>query len=137
MNDCIFCKIIKKEIPAAIVYEDEKTLAFLDIHPIRSGHVLVIPKVHVPIFYDLDKNLYSRVMLVVKKISKAVNEVTKPKRVGLIVAGFDVVHTHIHIIPMQDYNDITSKQIMENRLGNPTNREMEEVASRIKSLLKD
>ncbi|MCF7833915.1 MAG: HIT domain-containing protein [Candidatus Pacebacteria bacterium] len=126
MQDCIFCKIINGEIPAYKVYEDESTLAFLDINPINKGHVLVIPKKHEPEFQDLEDLQYTSLMSTVKKISLLIKEKIKPKRVGVMVAGWDVPHTHIHVVPMNDTTDITSKRILEGSIQKYTPEEFEE-----------
>lgn len=131
MNNCIFCKLSSGEISTNKVYEDEHTFAFLDKHPINPGHILVIPKIHEPDFYNLDDVYYQAVMNTVKKLSKIVNEKMNPKKVGLIVAGWDVPHTHIHVVPMHDYNDITSKSILEGNRSNPTNIELQNVLDQL------
>lgn len=113
MDDCIFCKIIRGEVPIPRIYEDDRIVAFLDIHPINEGHTLVIPKEHVPDFQRMDDALYVSAMQVAKKIATIVDERLKPKRVGLVIAGWDVPHTHIHVVPMHDYHDITSKRMLE------------------------
>jgi histidine triad (HIT) family protein len=124
MDNCIFCKITKGEIPTNKVYEDDSTFAFLDKHPINQGHILVVPKTHQPDFYRLEDEAYTNLMLTVKKLSGIVQEKFNPKKVGIIIAGWDVPHTHVHIVPMNDYNDITSKSIMENNRANPTQEEL-------------
>ena len=134
MSDCIFCKISKGEIASHKVYEDEYTFAFLDRHPINPGHVLVIPKLHEPDFYKLENEAYIRLMDTVKKISAMVDKNFDPEKVGLIVAGWDVPHTHFHVVPMNDYNDITSKSIMEGNRANPTD---EELIASLQQLLED
>ena len=133
MEDCPFCKISKGEIPTHKIYEDDFSFAFLDKHPINPGHILVIPKTHEPNFYSLDDENYQGLMSAVKKLSTLVNEKIHPKKVGLIIAGWDVPHTHVHIVPMQDYNDITSKSILEGKRANPTDEELERTASILKN----
>lgn len=129
MNDCIFCKLASGEIPTNKVYEDDLTFAFLDKHPINKGHILVIPKKHEPDFYKLDDESYQALMATVKKLSALVNEKIQPKKVGLIIAGWDIPHAHIHIVPMQDYHDITSKSMLEGKRANPSYEELAEVAN--------
>ncbi|MBP6084938.1 HIT domain-containing protein [Candidatus Gracilibacteria bacterium] len=129
-ESCIFCRIVQGEIPAHKVYEDEYVLAFLDLHPIRTGHLLVIPKFHEPDFYKLSENLYTQVMAVVQKLAYKVNDLFLPKKVGLIVSGFDVAHTHVHLVPMVDSHDITSKQLLEGVRTNPSMEELATVAKR-------
>lgn len=131
-NDCGFCKVITGENTAHKVFENDSILAFMDKHPIQPGHLLIIPKEHTPNFYDLEDGLYTQLMLVAKKLSTRVNEVMRPKKVGLIVAGFDVPHTHIHIVPMHDYHDITSKSLIEGNRANPTPDELEVVAQKLR-----
>jgi len=132
MENCIFCKIIKGEIPSVKIWEDKKVLAFLDIHPINPGHILVIPKKHEPDFYNLDETSYSYLMDAVKSLSKKVETIIKPKKVGLIVAGWDVPHAHIHIVPMYDYHDVTSKSLIEGKKSNPSTEELNKIAEKIR-----
>jgi histidine triad (HIT) family protein len=126
MDDCVFCKISKGELVANKIYEDEFSFAFLDKHPINPGHILVIPKVHEPDFYKLDELNYQALMSTVKKLAALVNEKIKPKKVGIIAAGWDVPHAHIHVVPMQDYHDITSKSLLEGKRSNPSSEELTE-----------
>ncbi len=97
----IFTKIIEGEIPSYKIYEDEKTLAFLDIHPETSGHTLVIPKVEVDKVYDLSDADYQALMMTVKKVAQNMEKVLG-KRVVVKVIGVDVPHAHVHVMPMDD-----------------------------------
>jgi histidine triad (HIT) family protein len=99
MEDSIFTKIIKGEIPCHKVYEDDKTLAFLDIHGAVPGHTLVIPKLQVDHLWDLSDEDYQAVMTTTRKVANRLREVLKPLRVGLKVMGEEVPHAHIHLIP--------------------------------------
>jgi histidine triad (HIT) family protein len=135
MMNCPFCKILKDEIPTHKIYEDEYVLAFLDKHPINPGHVLVIPKKHEADFYKLDDNLYYKLMFAVKKLADVVNNFTHPKKVGLIIAGWDVQHTHVHIVPMHDYHDITSKSMLEGKRSNPSDEELKKITEGLKELI--
>lgn len=130
--NCVFCKMVKGEVSCHKVFENKSILAFMDIHPINRGHVLVIPKRHVPDFYEIEEKLYNEPMARVKQISKAVYKVTKPKKIGLAVAGFDVPHTHVHIIPMHEYHDLTSKSLLEGKIATPTAEELKQIANQIK-----
>lgn len=98
MTESAFTKIIKGELPAHKVYEDEKTIAIIPLHPIARAHVLVIPKVQVDQFIDLPDEEYQAVMLTVKKVGQRINEKVQPKRIGLQVVGLDVPHVHVHVI---------------------------------------
>jgi histidine triad (HIT) family protein len=98
MSDSVFTKIIKGEIPAHKVYEDDKTIAIVPLHTIAKGHVLVIPKVQVDQFIDLKDDDYQALMATVKKVGRRMREVLNPKRIGLQVIGTDVPHVHVHVI---------------------------------------
>jgi len=115
MNECLFCRIAKKEIPCHLVYEDDLTLAFLDIHPIRDGHVLVIPKSHHPYFDDLPPALSHHIMDVSQRIAKALKDQTGVTRVGLAFTGHHVPHAHAHLVPMHHQHDITSMQYVQEK----------------------
>jgi len=102
MQDSIFTKIIKGEIPCHKIYEDEKTFAFLDIHPVADGHTLVIPRKQIEFLWDLEDEDYQAVMAAAKKVALRVREVFGVPYVGERVVGVDVPHAHVHIIPFSD-----------------------------------
>jgi len=97
MEDSIFTKIIKGEIPSHKIYEDDKTYAFLDIHPKTPGHTLVIPKKQVEFVWDLDEEDYAAVMATVKKVALRLKEVMGGPYIGELVVGIDVPHAHVHV----------------------------------------
>lgn len=99
-NDCIFCKIVQGEILADKVYEDEYTIAFLDIHPKAPGHTLLIPKEHHRWFLDMPDTLYNKVFESVKKVGEELKEKHKADYVRLGIVGTDVGHVHIHLLPL-------------------------------------
>lgn len=109
MEDCIFCKIVKGEIPAAKIWEDENYFAFADIAPRKPGHILVLPKKHISYIFDVDKNLLCGLMEACKPIAHALEKVYKPEsgRVGIMVAGIEIPHVHIHLIPMDEGKDLS------------------------------
>lgn len=98
----IFIKIVNGEIPSHKVYEDDTTLAFLDIFSPVPGHVLVIPKKQVDALWDLDNSDYAAVMETVKKVARKQREALGVARVGVKVVGVDVPHAHVHLIPFDD-----------------------------------
>lgn len=98
MEDSVFTKIIRGELPSHKVYEDNKTIAIIPLQPIAKGHVLVIPKLQVDQFFDLPDEDYQALMTTVKKVATHMNQVLQPKRIGLQVVGLDVPHVHIHVI---------------------------------------
>jgi histidine triad (HIT) family protein len=107
MNDSIFTKIIKGEIPAHKIYEDDDVLAFLDIHPIVPGHTLVIPKKQVEFIWDLDAENYRKLTDAVKTIAIHLRDTLAVSYVGEKVVGTDVPHAHVHLIPFNkddEYN---------------------------------
>ena len=108
--DCIFCKIVKGEIPAVKIYEDEKHFAFLDVNPINSGHTLLIPKKHTEYLFDLKDNEYSELMLKVKSFAKLLKNKLKSKKIGLIIEGFGVLHVHIHLVPINSMGELNQKR---------------------------
>lgn len=102
----VFTKIIKGEIPCHKIAETDLFLAFLDIRPLAAGHTLVIPKEEVDYIFDLDDYLLSSLMLFAKKVSKAVEAAVPCKRIGLAVVGLEVPHVHIHLIPIENVQDM-------------------------------
>lgn len=107
-QDCIFCKIIKGEIPAAKVYENDDFLAFLSVAPVKAGHTLVIPKKHVDYIFDADDEILSKVLIFSRPVAKALSKTFNPKtnKVGIITAGLEIPHMHIHLIPMDQESDL-------------------------------
>lgn len=101
-NDCIFCKIIKGEIPSYKIHENEKHFAFLDINPLNDGHLLIIPKRHEDYIFDLTDKEYQDIFNEAKKLAEPLKRVTKAKRIAIVVEGMAVPHIHIHLIPLND-----------------------------------
>lgn len=99
MQDSIFTQIIKGQIPCHKIYEDDKTLAFLDIHPIQPGHTLVIPKKQVEFVWDMEDEEYQAVMATAKKVALHMRAVLGTPYIGSQVVGVDVPHAHVHLIP--------------------------------------
>jgi histidine triad (HIT) family protein len=97
----IFTRIVEGEIPAHKVYEDDRYLAFLDIGPVAVGHTLVIPKEEVDHLFDLDADTHDGLFRVVRVVAQAVRQALSPPRVGVVVAGFEVPHAHVHVIPLE------------------------------------
>jgi len=109
MQDCIFCKIVNKEIDHQKIWENDGYIAFLDAHPIRAGHTLVIPKKHVDYIFDIDDEEYAGLMLASKAVAKIIKEKLKPTRVGVLVEGFGINHAHVHLIPIDNGGEIDIK----------------------------
>ncbi|MES2416307.1 MAG: HIT domain-containing protein [Patescibacteria group bacterium] len=98
-NDCIFCKIIKNEIPSNKVYEDANFLAFMDIQPVSDGHLLVIPKTHVEWMQDADDETVAGAFKISKKLMTSIKNSIGCDYVQVSVVGKDIPHFHIHLIP--------------------------------------
>lgn len=131
MEDCIFCKIIEKKMPANIVYEDEKYISFLTLEPINPGHLLIVPKDHSSYVFDIEEPIYSELFVLSKKIAKALKDVTDAKRIGLAIEGFGVDHTHIHLVPVNSGNELDPNR------GKPAaESELEDMANEIIEALK-
>jgi histidine triad (HIT) family protein len=96
----IFTKILAGEIPAHKILENEKYLAFLDIRPVNPGHTLVIPKREIDYIFDIEDELLKGLVIFAKKVALAVRKTIPCKRVGVMVAGLEVPHAHIHLIPI-------------------------------------
>lgn len=101
----IFTKIIRGEIPAHKVYEDDRTIAFLDIYSPIPGHTLVVPKVQVEFVWDLETEEYANLMVTVQKIALRLREVLDVPYIGEKVVGVDVPHAHVHLVPFQATTD--------------------------------
>lgn len=112
MDDCLFCKIVKGEIPANKIYEDNNFLVFLDINPGSKGHSLLIPKNHETNLLNEKDDLGTKMLIVIKKVCKALKQSLGAEGFNIVsninsVAGQEVFHTHIHIIPRYDPNEMS------------------------------
>lgn len=106
----LFSKIINDEIPSYKIAENEKFFAFLDIFPLREGHVLVIPKTEVDNLFDLDDSYLSEMLTFAKPIAKAIEKAFACNRCGISVIGLEVPHAHVHLIPINSSNDLNFTQ---------------------------
>jgi len=127
-ENCIFCKIAKGEILHNKIWESENCLAFLDANPIREGHTLVIPKKHYDYLFDIEDKEYTDLMINAKKVAKLLKEKLHPKRIGVIVEGFEVHHAHIHLVPINKGSDLS---FSNSHKAHP--EELNSVEKRIKS----
>lgn len=111
MENCIFCKIIKGDIPSYKVWEDNQVLAFLTIRPHKPGHLLLIPKIHEDYFFDLDDETIKDLVIKAKPLAQALKKVYKPRsgKVSMVLMGMGVPHVHIHLIPLDKETDIDPK----------------------------
>lgn len=134
MIDCVFCKIIRGELPSTKVYEDNQVLGFLDIKPVNPGHALVIPKKHYVNIHDMSDEMFGKVAVAAKKIADALLKIgVKGVNIGMnngVVAGQVVFHAHVHVMPRYG-KDSFSLWVGKEYAGN----EREEVAEKIRSAL--
>jgi histidine triad (HIT) family protein len=116
MKDCLFCKIASGNLPAHKIFEDDHILAFLDLHPIRKGHALVIPKAHFVWFEDLPEPLATRITTCAQHIARALKLLYGVERVAMFYTGIHVPHAHAHVVPMQHVHDVTSAAYLQDGL---------------------
>ena len=126
----IFTKIVNGEIPCYKIAEDENYLAFLDVNPNTTGHTLCIPKQEINKIFDMEEDLYLGLMKFSRKVAKAVEKTVPCKRIGLAVVGLEVPHTHVHLIPLHDMDDMRFQ-----RKVSLTKEEFEELTKAIQSNL--
>jgi len=126
----IFNKIMSGEIPCHKIAEDERFFAFFDIRPVRPGHTLVIPKKEVDYIFDLDDELLGGIMLFARPIAKALEKVVPCQKVGVMVAGLEVRHAHVHLIP---FNAISDLSFSNARAEEPA--KLAELAAKVRNLL--
>lgn len=117
MNDCIFCKIIKGDIPCNKVYEDEDFLVFLDIKPVSEGHILIIPKKHIVWMQEADDETISNIFKLTKKMMHALKKGIPCDYVQESVVGNEVPHFHIHLIPRHYGDDFKNFPTKEYKKG--------------------
>lgn len=129
MHDSVFTKIIKGEIPAHKVYEDDKTLAFMDINPVQPGMVLVVPKVQIDHFMDLEDADYQALMATVKKVSKKMRQVFPDKRVAVMIEGLDVPHAHVKLFPFASAGEFRA---LPNTNTEPNHPALAQMAEKLK-----
>ena len=126
----IFTKIIKGEIPSYKVYEDENYYAFLDINPNAVGHTLCIPKKEIDQIFDMDDKTLSELIIFSKKIANAIKKAVVCERVGMSVIGLEVPHVHVHLIPINNMNDMS----FDSKI-NMTENQFIETMNKIKSYI--
>ena len=132
MEDCIFCKIVRGEIPCVKIWEDDFSLVFLDAFPSMIGQCLVIPKEHLGSYaFELGDQDYFRLLLVAKKIGLAIDKALGHLKTGLVIEGIEVNHVHIKLFPLTK-DGLKTKPVLNHSL---TNLEMNEIAEKIKQNL--
>ena len=126
----IFSKIVAGEIPCYKIAEDDKFLAFLDVNPNAKGHTLCIPKQEINKLFEMEEDLYLGLMQFSRKIAIALEQAIPCKRIGVAVVGLEVPHVHVHLIPLQDMDDMRFQ-----RKVSLTKEEFEEIVKKIQAKL--
>lgn len=127
----IFTKIINGELPGRFVYEDDEIVAFLTIAPITVGHTLVVPRAEIDNWQNVDPAVFARVMEVSQLIGKAVVKAFPAERAGVIIAGLEVPHLHVHVFPTNNLADFG----FANADQNPSQQSLDDAQTRIKAAL--
>lgn len=127
----LFTRIIQGELPARFVWRDDRCVGFLSIAPLRPGHTLVVPIAEVDHWLDVEPHLAAHLMVVAQKIGRAQVAAFSPARVGLIVAGLEVPHCHLHVVPIQREQDLN----FANANANATAEELDRAAERLRDAL--
>jgi histidine triad (HIT) family protein len=126
----IFSKIVSGEITSHKIHEDDKHLAFLDVFPLRKGHVLVIPKNEVDYIFDMEDKDLGEMMVFAKTVAKKIKGACPCTKIGVAAVGLEVAHAHIHLIPINSVSDMNFQQ---EKLS-LTSNELEDIASRIRAI---
>jgi histidine triad (HIT) family protein len=127
----IFSRIIDGEIPARFVYTDDRCVAFLSINPLRPGHTLVVPRVEVDHWIDLDPEEWQYLVQVAQRLGTALQHAYGPTKVGMMLAGLEVPHAHIHLVPIDSEQDLN----FANAERNPSEEALDEAAERIRKAI--
>lgn len=130
MEDSVFTKMLKGQIPYQKVYEDELTFAFLDYMPLTKGHLLVVPKEQIDKIEDCSPELYAAIFSTVQKMSVLLKEKLKPLRIAVVVHGLEVAHAHVHVAPLYTGEEI---DLAAKERETPTAEELQAVADLLKS----
>lgn len=127
----VFTKIIAGDLPGHFVCRDEKAVAFLSINPIRPGHTLIVPVEEVSHWVDLDPELNAHLMKMAQRVARAQMKVMKPERVGMIIAGFEVPHTHLHVVPINNERQLS----FSNAAASVDHQELQKIAADLSKAL--
>jgi histidine triad (HIT) family protein len=137
MKDCIFCKVINGELPSSKIYEDELVFVFMDIQPVNTGHVLVIPKQHAEFITELDDDTAAHMIVIANKVNAAIRKSgIKTEAINYFVAdgaaaGQDVFHTHLHVFP-RFKNDGFGLKFSETYTQLPPREDLDDAADKIR-----
>lgn len=128
----VFTSIMEGDLPAVFVWSDERCVAFMSIAPLRPGHTLVVPRAEVEHWLDLDEGTLNHVTSVAQSIGRALDEAFRPSKVGMMIAGLEVPHVHLHVVPIDTVRDLD----FGNADPNADPADLESAAQRIRSSLR-
>ncbi len=129
----VFTQIINGDLPGRFVYEDDEVVAFLTIQPMTQGHTLVVPRAEIDQWQDVDPEVFARIQRVSQLIGKAVCKAFGAERAGMIIAGLEVPHLHVHVFPAYNLTDFGFANVDQN----PSPESLDEAQSKIKAALAD
>lgn len=129
----VFTRIIEGELPGRFVWSDERCVAFLSINPLRPGHVLVVPRVETEHWIDLDPDEWAHLTDIARTVGRALEEAYDCEKVGLMLAGLEVPHVHVHVVPINGVHDLD----FANADPNPADADLDDAANRIRSALRE
>lgn len=127
----VFTMIINRQIPGRFVYEDDDVVAFLTIEPMTPGHTLVVPRAEIDNWQDIEPPVFANVMAVAQRIGKAVCKAFDTERSGVIIAGLEVPHLHVHVFPARNLSDFGFANVDRN----PSPESLDEAQAKIKAAL--
>jgi histidine triad (HIT) family protein len=128
----LFSRIIRGELPGRFVWRDERAVAFLTLSPLRPGHTLVVPTLEIDHWLDVPPELMAHLTLVAQKIGGAVQAAFRPEKVGLMIAGLEVRHVHLHVIPIKSLGDLDFARAD----ANASPESLDEAAERLRAALR-
>jgi len=129
----IFTRIIAGELPSRFVWKDDRAVAFLSIAPMRPGHTLVVPRLEVDHWIDLDPDLAAHCFTVAREVGRAQQTVWQPRRIGLMIVGEEVPHTHLHVVPIDDPGQLSFAHVDHT----PDPDALDDAARRLRTALSD
>lgn len=128
----LFTRVIKGEIPGTFVWKDEHCVAFLSINPLKRGHTLLVPRLEIDHWIDCPPELSAHLFAVARDIGSALQRAFQPTRIGMVIAGLEVPHLHIHLVPIDGVHDLD----FANAARSVEREQLEDVASAIRAEMK-
>jgi len=136
-TDCIFCRIVRQEAEASVVYEDERTIAFLDTNPIAAGHTLVVPKEHYTDIFDMESDVLQKLILATKRVALRMRDLLVADGVNILnasgsTAEQDVFHFHVHVIPRKEDDGINFNEWWATKVIRTERTDLNKLAAKLR-----